>query len=64
MASPSLRELLTGLHADRERVWDPAQLKLNADRRRELVEAADPAVWPSVATSSPTSNWRPKTACT
>lgn len=45
MTDKSLRELLADLHAERERTWDPAQLKLNIDQRRELVEAADPRTW-------------------
>jgi peroxiredoxin len=39
----SLRHLLAELHAERERTWDPAALKLNIDQRRILVEAADSA---------------------
>jgi len=43
----SLRDLLADLHAERERTWEPAALKLNIDQRRELVEAANPADWPA-----------------
>lgn len=39
----NLRDLLGELHAERERTWDPAQLQLNIDQRRELVEAAPPS---------------------
>jgi len=41
----NLRDLLGELHAERERTWDPAQLQLNIDQRRELVEAAHPSSW-------------------
>jgi len=41
----SLRDLLADLHAERERTWEPAQLKLNIDQRRELVDAAHPSNW-------------------
>lgn len=41
----NLRDLLGELHAERERTWDPAQLQLNIDQRRELVEAAQPSSW-------------------
>ncbi|WP_304168405.1 peroxiredoxin-like family protein [Phenylobacterium aquaticum] len=41
----TLRRRLADLHAERERTWDPAQLKLNVDQRRILVETADPSLW-------------------
>lgn len=41
----SLRQLLADLHAERVRTWDPAQLKLNIDQRRILVETAAPSRW-------------------
>lgn len=41
----TLRQLLADLHAERERTWDPAQLKLNIDQRRILVETAVPSRW-------------------
>lgn len=44
-ATETLRQLLADLHAERERTWDPAQLKLNIDQRRKLVETADPSHW-------------------
>jgi len=53
MAAKSLRDLLGELHAERERTWDPAALKLNIDQRRELVEAADPQAWPAVGAVFP-----------
>ena len=39
----SLNKLLSELHAERVRTWDPAKLQINVDQRRELVEAFDPA---------------------
>lgn len=53
MAQDTLRDLLAALHAERERTWPAAQLKLNVDQRRELVEAADPAAWPEVGQAAP-----------
>jgi len=41
----TLGELLSDLHAERERTWEPAALQLNSDQRRELVESADPGRW-------------------
>ena len=41
--SESLNKLLSELHAERVRTWDPAKLQINVDQRRELVEAFDPA---------------------
>ena len=49
----TLQDLLGDLHAERERTWEPAALKLNVDQRRELVEAADPAKWPAVGDTIP-----------
>lgn len=49
----SLRDLLADLHAERVRTWDPEQLRLNVDQRRELVEAADPASWIGVGDALP-----------
>ena len=46
--SKSLKERLADLHAERERTWDPAALKINVDQRRALVETADPARWVQV----------------
>jgi peroxiredoxin len=46
--SKSLKERLADLHAERERTWDPAALKINVDQRRTLVETADPARWVQV----------------
>jgi peroxiredoxin len=43
--SKSLRERLADLHAERERTWEPAALKINVDQRRTLVETADPSRW-------------------
>ena len=43
--SKSLKERLADLHAERERTWDPAALKINVDQRRALVETADPTRW-------------------
>jgi peroxiredoxin len=43
--SKSLKERLADLHAERERTWDPAALKINVDQRRTLVETADPTRW-------------------
>ena len=39
----SLNKLLSELHAERVRTWDPAKLQVNVDQRRQLVEAFDPA---------------------
>lgn len=49
----SLRDLLAELHAERERTWDPAALKLNIDQRRELVEAAHPGNWVAAGDTVP-----------
>ncbi|MDE1148027.1 MAG: peroxiredoxin-like family protein [Azospirillaceae bacterium] len=38
---PSLTQLFADLHAHRVATMDPAQLKVNIDQRRELVETAD-----------------------
>lgn len=46
--SKSLKERLADLHAERERTWDPAALKINVDQRRTLVETADPTRWVQV----------------
>ncbi|MET3665800.1 peroxiredoxin-like family protein [Caulobacter sp. 1776] len=46
--SKSLKERLADLHAERERTWDPAALKINVDQRRTLVETADPTGWVQV----------------
>jgi len=43
--SKSLRDLLSELHAERERTWAPEALQVNIDQRRDLVAAADPAAW-------------------
>jgi peroxiredoxin len=51
MAQESLNQLLADLHAERLRTWDPAQLKINVDQRRSLVEAADRAGFPQVGDS-------------
>jgi peroxiredoxin len=40
MTTTSLRERFAALQAERERSWDPAQLKLNADQRARLVAEA------------------------
>lgn len=53
MPEKSLRDLLADLHAERERTWEPAQLKLNVDQRRDLLEAADPARWVKVGDTLP-----------
>jgi len=53
MGKKRLNDLLAELHAERERTWDPAQLQLNVDQRRELVEAANPAAWPQVGAQLP-----------
>lgn len=53
MANETLNDLLAALHAERLRTWSEAQLKLNIDQRRELVEAADPAAWPQVGALAP-----------
>jgi peroxiredoxin len=46
--SKSLKERLADLHAERERTWDPAVLRINVDQRRTLVETADPTRWVQV----------------
>lgn len=46
--SKNLKERLADLHAERERTWDPAALKINVDQRRTLVETADPTRWVQV----------------
>jgi peroxiredoxin len=43
VSEPTLRQLLAELHAERERTWEPAQLELNVNQRRDLVEAAKTA---------------------
>lgn len=43
--SKSLKARLGDLHAERERTWEPAALKINVDQRRTLVETADPSQW-------------------
>jgi len=48
MSFKSLKDRLADLHAERERTWDPAQLKINIDQRRTLVETADPSRWVKV----------------
>lgn len=48
MSLKSLKDRLADLHAERERTWDPAQLKINIDQRRTLVETADPSRWVKV----------------
>ncbi|MBW8814284.1 MAG: AhpC/TSA family protein [Caulobacterales bacterium] len=53
MSDKSLRDLLAELHAERERTWNPAALKLNIDQRRELVHAADPRAWLAVGDAAP-----------
>lgn len=53
MANETLNDLLAALHAERLRTWSEAQLKLNIDQRRELVEAADPTAWPQVGALAP-----------
>lgn len=40
-AKESVRQLLAALHAERVATWAPAQLQINIDQRRELVETAD-----------------------
>jgi peroxiredoxin len=40
MSEPTLRQKLADLHAERERTFDPAALKVNIDQRATLVEAA------------------------
>jgi peroxiredoxin len=49
----SLRDLLGELHAERERTWDPAQLQINIDQRRELLEAAHPSNWVAAGDLAP-----------
>ncbi|MDB5425632.1 MAG: alkyl hydroperoxide reductase/Thiol specific antioxidant/Mal allergen [Phenylobacterium sp.] len=51
MVQECLNQLLADLHAERERTWNPAQLKINVDQRRTLVEAADHAAFPQVGDS-------------
>ena len=46
MAQERVAQLLADLHAERERTWDPAALKINIDQRRTLVETADRAGFP------------------
>jgi len=53
MPETSLRQLLAELHAERERTWEPAQLQLNIDQRRELVEAARTARWVQAGDPAP-----------
>ncbi|USQ98311.1 peroxiredoxin-like family protein [Caulobacter sp. RL271] len=48
MSLKSLKDRLADLHAERERTWDPAQLKINIDQQRTLVETADPSRWVKV----------------
>lgn len=48
MSLRNLKERLADLHAERERTWDPAALKINIDQRRTLVETADPSKWVKV----------------
>ncbi|MBO9708226.1 MAG: AhpC/TSA family protein [Caulobacter sp.] len=48
MSFKSLGQRLADLHAERERTWDPAALKINIDQRRTLVETADPDAWVKV----------------
>jgi peroxiredoxin len=43
--SKSLKERLADLHAERERTWDPAALKINIDQRQTLIDTADPSTW-------------------
>jgi peroxiredoxin len=38
-----LNEQLADLHETRVRTWPPAQLKVNVEQRRELIEAFDPS---------------------
>ncbi|MEC4591234.1 MULTISPECIES: peroxiredoxin-like family protein [Nitrospirillum] len=40
-AEPTLTQLFADLHAHRVATMDPAQLQINIDQRRELVETAD-----------------------
>lgn len=40
-AQESLRQLLSDLHAERVRTWDPAVLQVSIDQRRTLVEESD-----------------------
>ena len=37
----SLRQILSDLHAERVRTWEPAVLEININQRRTLVETAD-----------------------
>ena len=39
----SVQDLLAQLHAERVATWAPADLQVNIDQRRKLVETADPA---------------------
>lgn len=53
MSETSLRQLLAELHAERARTWEPAQLQLNIDQRRDLVEAARTASWVKAGDPAP-----------
>ena len=53
MSETSLGRLLAELHAERERTWEPAQLKLNIDQRRDLVSAAKTASWVKAGDPAP-----------
>jgi len=53
MSKTALRQLLAELHAERERTWDPAQLQINIDQRRELVESAAAAGWVKAGDPAP-----------
>ncbi|MEE3625207.1 peroxiredoxin-like family protein [Nitrospirillum sp. BR 11752] len=44
-AEPTLNQLFADLHAHRVATMDPAQLQINIDQRRELVETADRAAF-------------------
>jgi peroxiredoxin len=46
--SKSLKERLADLHAERERTWDAAALKINIDQRQTLIDTADPSAWVQV----------------
>lgn len=43
--SESLTQLLAELHAERERTWEPAALKVNIDQRQRLVDEAKPELF-------------------
>ena len=45
MPKESVNQLLGDLHAERERTWDAAALKINIDQRRTLMETADRAAF-------------------